>query len=452
MRYLIAFLSLTLAQVAYSEEIMDGSQRYGDLYWLTKYSYDEVEPSITQISHIDFGTGIVMRSPYDSKAALNRPFSKQRKLESFVAEKTLVGDYKRWQYDFREERTLEEESKYAYLYFKYASSFSAAASYVSSRRNEWHTFYFVVNSELSVPPEDQLNTNWIKSKVPVTESMIGDSQYNQSTLIDQFVELYGSHYVTGMKAGWRLVAEVSVKKSDSQKRRDISSAFKAWKVKGSMSAGDLQIFSSENVQVRVVMVSGGVFNKDGTEYHFKDQISAATDFIEKWNDSEINVLAAPISFSVQSYWAHLYEHPKTYNLLQPKRGYVVDTDKPLYGVPPGTIISWMPSLRDWVFNPVSSRDELRIPEGWELLSNTVNFSNPDGTFSDEFFLMGSSLDKNEVGTLVGRLNHSHTGGTNSTGPSTTGVDNDSDKSVNHGHHSHSVSVNKERAQNNLSNF
>ncbi|MFH0273033.1 MAC/perforin domain-containing protein [Vibrio jasicida] len=443
MKIIIYIITCFMSFSILADEVMDNSQRYGDLYWLSKYGYDEVEPSITQVSHIDFGTGIVMRSPYDSKVVLSGPFSNKSKLESFVSERQDLGSYKRWQYDFREERTLEEESKFAYLYFKYASSFSAAASYVSSRRNEWHTFYFVINSELSVPMVDELDVDWQKANPPVTESMIGNSQYNQETLIDQFVELYGSHYVTGIKAGWRLVAEVSVRKSDYQKRREISSAFKAWKVKGSMSAGDLQKFSSESVQVRVAMVSGGVFNSDGTEYHFKDQISAATDFVDKWNNSEISVKAAPISFSLQSYWPHLYNHPKSRNLLEPKRGYAVSTDKPLYGVPPGTIISWLPSLRDWVFNPVTSRDELRVPEGWELLSNTLSFSDPDGTLLNEFFLIGSKLDKNDIGTFVGRGKHSHTGSTNSASPSTTKVDNDSDKTVNHGSHSHSVTVNEQ---------
>ena len=231
-----------------------------------------------------------------------------------------------------------------------------------------------------------------------------------------------------------------MKKEDIQRRREVSAAFKAWKVKGKMSAGEIQTFSSENVQVRVAMVSGGVFNKDGSDYHFKDQISAATDFVDKWNKSEIEVLPAAISFSLQSYWPHLHEHPKTHQLLLPKKGYVTKTDNSVYGVPPGTVIAWLPSSRDWIFNPVTSSDELRIPEGWELLNSTMSFEDADGTASPNFFLMGAKADSGEIGTFAGTRQHAHKGTALNKQPATTGVDKDSDKQVTHGAHSHSVTV------------
>jgi len=61
---------------------------------LQNYGYDEVEPSITQISQIDFGTGIVMRDRYDSKVILNGPFSKKLEFEKLVAKKSDIESYR----------------------------------------------------------------------------------------------------------------------------------------------------------------------------------------------------------------------------------------------------------------------------------------------------------------------------------------------------------------------
>ena len=295
-------------------------------------------------------------------------------------------------YFYREAHSDEEEAFLLNTYFKASyvlTSFEAALSYARTSRSRSHTVYVIMSGvgEGASIHVDQLNWN----REPASENVD-----DENDRLRTFVESYGSHYIANIIYGYKIALRGSVSTNNKEDRWSFGMAFKAWGASGGLDVSQKRILSSANVEIRAEVTCGRMTPAHAFILMGYDEIST---FLRGLRAGTTVITACPIRAKLNSYFATLTSCPKTQALLRESSS--AELVAP-YGVPRGTIVSWVPNPGDVVVG-TNGAVTVQPPDGWVLCDGLT----PGVPNLLHKFLRGETR-YSEVGTTGGQDTHHHT--------------------------------------------
>lgn len=404
-----------------------------DLHWLSQPSYKEIIVSSNARGSVDFGTGIVMRNRWDPDFLPTGPLSGNEE-ESLVHDPvaTLMDSIKSDNEEFlgkfndtvsnqettlspegfqdvsikyRRNLTAEEKAFYLHAFFKAQAgvgTYSAALEYARERR-ESHEIIFIDAAFKSSKQLDGWSppTVWPVSYPPKTEDIDLSTAPEIHKALDIFIDSYGSHYVESITVGWRLIAKIEINNSVFTQRAKLEAAMQYMQARGNLTAEYKEVLSSEGIDVHLEIVAGSLLKPDGSAYQpALEGIQAVTNVLNDYRSYKLNIRPTVLSVNARSYWPILYSvFPKSAQFLQRFRGSEVIVGPSIYGVPKGTIISWLPPDNYWI-GEGNNRRLRAVPEGWTLLPE----AGYDGHGGD--FFLQNTVPTNS-GVFGGHVSHGH---------------------------------------------
>ncbi len=408
-------------------------------YWWTRRSFAELLVPLSAQARASVGAGVIVDTPWSPEFIAAGPFKGDSVAEATPLQAGDGSGQTQWR--FRKSRTVIEQALYLNAYFStdYAlGGFEAALSYAQERRSTRDTMFLEITSKSAEPIPGDFHTTW--AEPPFTEALLNaDSPGDELALLAAFVETYGSHYIESRVEGWRLVWEVSVSKDRSEIRAKVEAALSSFQSKGEISAGLREVFQSEHVESNAVLVGTAVYKDSGDGYPFGGGgLDSIDRFLKDYESNKAVVYPAPISVSVRSYRTTLGDHAETARLLAPSDQGAKLGPPPVYGVPTGTVLAWIPKPEHWRPD-VDGTEVIHAPEGWEFLDEALSHPETD----DAFVLMGTSVDgdgRDVVGTFAGQASHTHSGRVSRATGKKENCDGGSSRKPSHYKHRHDVSI------------
>lgn len=295
---------------------------------------------------------------------------------------------------FREEVDLAKEAEVLHANFAASYGFSgvkAAYNYLASQSKERKTIYALityVHSGFSLP-SDQIH--WGEA---ITAEAIDDKRMRMA----QFVGDYGSHYISNLTFGYRVAVRGTCYSSDSQERQDFSAAFKvgigAFGASGGLTKEQKSLLNSSRTEIVSQVFAGKITPDVPPILRSFDDIA---EFLTQLRSPGIVIKPAPIKAIVNSLWhtidASHYPKLKADFFQTPPAPPLAD-----FGVPKGTILSWVPDLANSL---VSDASDLIPPDGWMVCNGLHGTPN----LVDRFLMGAATLET--AGTTGGANTHAH---------------------------------------------
>lgn len=216
----------------------------------------------------------------------------------------------------------------------------------------------------------------------------------------------GSHFVRTIYYGSRIVIRAKCDKDEKKLSENLEIALK---VIGSAGSGEGKLTKEhkETIKNSKVEISISVMGRLITPNNeFASPIFRVIDYetvfnlIEEIRKGEAKIISCPIKCELETYKYILDEYPNCEELFTlPIKSTIA---KSPFGVPSGTIISWIPSRENCRIDDVTGNIvEIYAPEGWAICDNNNLDFNLDG-----HFLRGVTKFE-DVKTTGGKDSHSH---------------------------------------------
>lgn len=300
-----------------------------------------------------------------------------------------------------ESNSVEEEASRISAYFtaKYGQMRASLAYETAKRILETSIVYYIeidITSPGATIRSDQVS--W--SKEPKAEVII---DYQER--LEQFLEDHGSHYVTTVHYGQRLIVRICAKSRTESVRSNLEAAVQAvalcWNAGARISASASSFLQSSMCEVDTLLIAGKI-EPEGSFYFMG--IEQALTFFNKIKDpaNGIVIESGPISCEVYSYRHTLTNFPNCKQLFSQNQS----TPPPApYGIPKGTIVAWYPDVSCVIVDSSTGKKQITLPIGWAICNgdNTPNLV--------DRFLMGT--ESFELLSKIGGSNIIPSGGSHS---------------------------------------
>lgn len=366
-------------------------------FFVSRPNYQEVV--LTQAIGSDFkiGSGINMSDPLFPVAAPMYAFkagsskTSPALLSAPITNDDVINNTTTSFFETTSDRQ-EAETIAAYFSASYQGMASGEAAYNYSRdRRLTHRAVYAIVQDTAT--QDPLVGNLEWRVPPNSESPL----VNDADRLNQFVGLYGSHYISYVVYGYRVAIRGEVSTDDLKTVESFSAAFKAKfgssGGSGSISKTEELILKTKSTDLRAVVTAGSITPAYSTILTSYDEI---VQFLTQLRSGNIRLTRAPVYANLNSYWPTLVSFPKTRALLAPVAG--IKATAP-FGVPAGTIIAWSPrNDQQWKDNGAV---KFAVPEGWAVCDGSLG--TPD---LREKFIRGTALP-DDVGKPGGSSTHAH---------------------------------------------
>ncbi len=368
-------------------------------YWMTKP--DHRIPLDNSIGSIRLGYGVDLSSPDDPVLRSLIPFETATgSLNKSLRENETHYDSNLSSAQIIETTSDYEEAKVLSAYFKGSFSigdFAAAMSIASHRRKSERSCYVIIESK---GHDDTLIANELKWKsMPSSES----DTVSDPDRLRQFLQTYGSHYVTGLKYAYRVAIRAALQTLDESKRQEFSAAFSAWGVKAGGDHTYEEKLRTMNVQFRAEVFASAILPKEHEGKWIMTSFDDIKSFLDLMRNGALSFRSAPIQATLASYWPTLTPYPKTRQVLTRQDGHLAVAP---YGVPRGTIVAWWPTSDHIVEVPGADGSLIRKaipPVGWQICDGSPGTP----ALSNSFMRGADSLTA--LGTIGGSESHNHGG-------------------------------------------
>lgn len=371
-------------------------------YYATRPSFQDVVLTPNVGSDFQLGAGVDMSEPGDPVARPISAFTLAAAPGAFINSLTTseienVDEIENSDTAFFETSTVAEEARTLYAYFKASYKFasgSAAFSEAYAKKDTHRAVYVVIQNSVTGPTLQTVALKW--TTAPNAENLPVSSSNDE--VMSQFVADHGTHYIAAVNYGFRIAIRGSIETRDESLRRQFAAAMKAkyggLKASGAVSSSEESTLKQSSVEIRAVVVSGGVSPTSATVLYGYDQISK---FLADVKTGRVRFKRAPITANLNSYWHTLLPYPRCRTALAPFDG--IESDSP-FGVPSGTVIAWSPTRTQTIDNADGTK-RLGVPPGWAICDGQ------DGTpdLRDRFIYGTSDVDA--VLTIGGESNHIH---------------------------------------------
>lgn len=268
-----------------------------------------------------------------------------------------------------------------------------AAAYETAKRELEKKTVMYVEIEISDVGERLADTATTWATPPASDGIEDPRESLRQLLLD-----YGSHYVTTVYYGQRIMIRASYDQKDTEDALRFKASIKAlaatWSGNVSLSVEQSQMLSSSRTEVESLIISGGV-TPQSASYRVTFQDVRA--LLEDLKTDKVKIASGPIRCAVQTYWHTLAQQSRTRKLLTPKQAFVPVAP---YGVPKGTIIPWLPTP-DLISIDAAGKPTVDAPNGWAICdgkNGTPDLRNR--------FLLGAA-DLVSAKRLVGSEAHQH---------------------------------------------
>jgi hypothetical protein len=348
-------------------------------YYLTLRSY-AIDPRYLDGPGSGLGSGVDLSNPLRPKVAQFTAFRSSVQVAAAGYELPKSDNLIDEAFYFKEAMTEREESNVLSTSFKASyglSSLQAAYDAAKKERESYHTIYAVLvhGGEAERLHDDDLY--WKLEGTPFWESLA-----NPDDVLFEFVEKYGSHYISAIAYGLRIAVQGKLKKDSKESQQTFSSSFKAafgsFGAEASVRNEHMKKLESMNVEIMLEASSGGhtggllALRSFGEIARFFDDVK----------NNKIQFSVAPIDVYLSSYRATLApDWKKIRDALDPRLASFKTPGAP-YGVPVGTIIPWHPTA-DYVEGLESKNlADVRIvpPAGWAICDGTLGTPDLRGRF------------------------------------------------------------------------
>jgi len=229
---------------------------------------------------------------------------------------------------------------------------------------------------------------------PAAENIKDDEE-----LLAQFLLDYGSHFVTRLYNGFRVVVRATLKKSSNQTYEKFSAAVKAmggaWGASGGVSAEHQRTLSQTDTELMCVVVCGGMNEPSRV---FAIGFESIQQLFSDLKNGTLTITPGPIKADLTTYWHKLLPFPRCRHALRQQSGVIATSP---FGVPKGTVIAWSPPAENMTFGSDQAVVGFVIPDGWAVCNGQSG--TPDLT---NRFVMGTSAPT-EVNISGGSSRHSH---------------------------------------------
>lgn len=347
-------------------------------YFLTKDEYPIKEIPASFSSRLGYGRGIkvydVSNMIAEDEQLVQFSFKNLKTNYNLISSRdsmaSFMGDVKpqplpmsdvrgtlKW--EFYDRKTVAEVAQSFYANFSLDggfASFSACYDFISQRRAKF--FFLMAEAEKSYSSQElPISTSFTAlglEKLKRIEALPDASERKE-----KFLNTFGSHYVSEISSGYKIVIYATSEITDSKVISNISADFNSMLASGSVSQNIRNEFSSNNVRINAVITAGA-----GSPDRFLMSIDAVRGFFDSLNAGKIQMYSTPISFTLKSYRNVIFstDYPNVYNDF---KSFIGDEATSKYGVPRGTIIAWVPpSLDIMIQRQIPIKDS--IPNGWVL--------------------------------------------------------------------------------------
>ncbi|MBY9064968.1 hypothetical protein K7957_18695 [Sphingomonas yunnanensis] len=356
------------------------------------------------IKSIHPGGGLDCSDPLDAVPSQLDPFYDEAAQNSLNLEGELIGnvDILKSSTSFIETKDYRSMADALRVNMRLSYGFasaSAAYSQTKEKVEQGKIVLAVISSTVTGPGLPEKDLHWKGLELSELEKI--DKIPDRLARQDNFVQQFGSHYVSAVELGYRLAISGEYQSLDETARMKFSAAFKASFTGGggaaSISAEHEEILRSERTSIRSELMCGDVIPDRPLLTTTYDEVMS---LLRALREGEIVLKRGPVRALVRSYYASLIEHPASRDSLAPSQQATLLAP---YGVPSGTVIAWFPPPEAIVDEDGVRR--LLIPDGWALADG----SNGTPNLSDRF--IRGTIDFTAIGAHGGATSHSHKGWT-----------------------------------------
>lgn len=293
--------------------------------------------------------------------------------------------------------TVEKEAKKLAFSFSAKYSIASARASYSRAREEIKNktiVYLVFESVGTGKVIDAKYVDW-KAK-PEAENI-----RNVEQRMRQFLADHGSHYVSEVTFGQRLIIRATCNSKTTSDLTQFDAALKAsatlFKGSANLSTTHYRFLSSSKCEVDTAIV-GGSIQPTGAAY--VTSISDTMDLLRNIKKGSVVIKSGPVQCRLQSYWHTLRKYRRCQSLFGPYE----EPDPVLapYGVPARAIVAWFPT-EESLHRDAETSEIIKIipPEGWAICDGQNGTPN-----LTEKFIMGN-IDAKTIGDYGGVPVHRH---------------------------------------------
>jgi hypothetical protein len=352
---------------------------------------------IANDSGIDFslGSGVDMNYPdqpqgRDSAFEIDTIDANENKTE------VNQNDLRFSQIDYIESSYLEDY--YRALSFNIKANYglsSASMNYARIQTEQKNYFMVIV-----LITDSMVNTISIKPETKFVKEPTSETSNDDDTLKTyQFLQDFGSHYISKISFGYQIAFEAKVNKTQFSDETSFSGALSA--SYGAFSAsGEINMTEINKLKTKGVSITGRI-NCGGITPDrplIINSIEDLTNFMQSLSTGEKIIKRGPLKIFLRSYFHKLQDYPKTRSLLAPT---LTDATKGVFGVPQGSIISYYPPIDIGIEELLKDNEYYWLPDGWAICNGSKNTPN----LIDKFIMGSSEKNIRETG---GSVEHKHT--------------------------------------------
>lgn len=382
----------------------DNESEFGDInrYYITRSSYT-IDPGYLD-EKVELGDGIDMSNPLSPEVAPHTALKKEGLLRGKEGGLAKSSDVIKEKTSLTESLSERQEANILSTYFKASymlSSVEGAYKNAREERESYHTIYALLEHSGESDVLQKELRYWRPDEVPVSESIADPDE-----ALLQFLETYGSHYVSGIRYGLRIAVQGKIRKDSKVSATDFSGKFKAAFGSFSAEAGarnqHKKALESMGTELLLEVTSGG--REKGPSLLSLRSFDDISKFLDDLKNDKIQFRVAPIELTLHHYWPILNLEWKMRALLNPLKASFTPPIAP-FGVPKGTIIAWHPTP-DYVKIPNEDSLQATIvaPPGWAICDGTRGTPDLRGRF-----ICGTAVWTPTVVT-GGTKTHDHGGG------------------------------------------
>jgi len=296
----------------------------------------------------------------------------------------IESDPQHYEYFLHQVTTIAEEM--SNLSVSFSGSYgmvSGSVSYEQAKKNvdESNIFYLELISRTgSSTIRDITSLSWTRK--PIAEDILDVRER-----FKQFVNDQGTHFVRTIYYGSKFVVRASTRNKSQEASEKLRLALNAvgasYQAKAELSYEHKATLQSADVEIGISIL-GKVIAPDDAQ---KNPIFKAVSFekfmglLEDIANGKAKIISCPIRCEVESYRYRLNQLPKCKEIYS--QVFLSQPAESPYGVPSGTVISWIPQRSNCRFDDIGVNVlEIIPPKGW-VICDSNSIYNLDGMFCEE---------------------------------------------------------------------
>lgn len=343
-------------------------------------------------SGIDFklGNGIDMNNP-DQPKDRDSPFTPKISIKGTTVSTT---ELRQSSIEYIESSKIEDYYQALSVNIKASYGLSSlSANYnrvVTEQKNYFMVIVLITDSltnEVSLDDKKFITT-------PVSENM----QEDDDSKAYQFLQDFGSHYISKITFGYQIAFEAKVDKSqftdETHFSASLNAAYGAFSGGGGIDMTTINALKTKGVSISGRIICGGIVPDRPLVINSVDDL---TTFMQSLSSGDKTINRGPLKIFLRSYFSTLVDYPKTRKLFTPDFKNSIKSD---FGVPAGTIIAYYPQININNSDLLIENEYYWLPDGWSICNGTNDTPN-----LIDRFIMGS--DAKQFGNSGGRVEHTH---------------------------------------------